>query len=157
MKVISRREFDENPAEIMEAVEAGETYHVTRDGAEVAELRPPTYRKRLNTDEVIDVVKDLPRVDYAQMRAEADEFFVYIDLAEVTRTALPQRFELTTITMAELQQGVAPAKDATDRSWSRSSRSDRKGLRDDEAEALRGSQPFTAPDDKPCTRNFCTR
>lgn len=75
MKVISRREFDENPEEIMAAVEAGETYHVTRDGAEVAELRPSTPRQPLNTDEVIAMVKDLPPVDYAQMRAEADEFF----------------------------------------------------------------------------------
>ncbi|MCC8248048.1 type II toxin-antitoxin system Phd/YefM family antitoxin [Saccharothrix luteola] len=75
MKVIDQREFDQNPAQIMEAVEAGETYHVTRDGTEVAELRPPTYRQPLNTDEVIAVVKDLPPVDYAEMRAEADEFW----------------------------------------------------------------------------------
>jgi antitoxin (DNA-binding transcriptional repressor) of toxin-antitoxin stability system len=75
MKVISRREFDENPAQIMEAVEAGETYHVTRDGAEVAELRPPTHRQPLNTAEVIELVKDLPPVDYAKMRSDIDEFF----------------------------------------------------------------------------------
>jgi antitoxin (DNA-binding transcriptional repressor) of toxin-antitoxin stability system len=75
MKVIDQREFDQNPAEILEAVEAGETYHVTRDGTEVAELHPPTHRQPLNTDEVIDLLKDQPEMDYAEMRAEADEFF----------------------------------------------------------------------------------
>ncbi|MER5265844.1 type II toxin-antitoxin system VapC family toxin [Actinosynnema sp. NPDC002837] len=40
---------------------------------------------------------------------------VYIDLAKVDRMELPERFELTTITLAELQQGVALAKEATAR------------------------------------------
>ncbi|WP_033442527.1 hypothetical protein [Saccharothrix sp. NRRL B-16314] len=75
MKVISQWEFAKNPTEVIEAVEAGEAYHVVRDGAEVAELRPPMHRQRLNTEEVIERLKPLPRVDYAQMRAEADEFF----------------------------------------------------------------------------------
>ncbi|MBB5807210.1 antitoxin (DNA-binding transcriptional repressor) of toxin-antitoxin stability system [Saccharothrix ecbatanensis] len=75
MKVISQREFIDNPAEVIEAVETGETYHVVRDGDVVMELHPPTPRRRLATDEVIERLMPLPRVDYAQMRAEADEFF----------------------------------------------------------------------------------
>lgn len=75
VKVISQWEFAKNPTQVIEAVEAGEAYQVVRDGAEVAELRPPMHRQRLKTDEVIDIVRGLPEVDYAQMRAEADEFF----------------------------------------------------------------------------------
>ncbi|WP_367133100.1 type II toxin-antitoxin system Phd/YefM family antitoxin [Saccharothrix sp. HUAS TT1] len=75
MKVISQQEFHDNPAEVLEAVEAGETYQVTHDGEEVLELRPPAPAHRLTTAEVVELVRDLPEVDYAEMRAEADEFF----------------------------------------------------------------------------------
>ncbi|MGH3910811.1 MAG: type II toxin-antitoxin system Phd/YefM family antitoxin, partial [Pseudonocardiaceae bacterium] len=40
MKTITQREFRNNSAAVMDAVEAGETYHITRNGTEVAELRP---------------------------------------------------------------------------------------------------------------------
>ena len=40
MKVISQREFRNNSAAVMDAVEAGEVYHVTRNGVEIAEVRP---------------------------------------------------------------------------------------------------------------------
>jgi antitoxin (DNA-binding transcriptional repressor) of toxin-antitoxin stability system len=46
VKVISQREFRNNSA-VMDAVEAGETYHVTRNGVEIAELRPLSHRRRL--------------------------------------------------------------------------------------------------------------
>ncbi|QQQ76802.1 PhdYeFM domain-containing protein [Saccharothrix sp. 6-C] len=75
MKVISQREFDRNPAQVLEALEAGEAYRVMGEDAEVVELRPPGHGQTLTTDEVIELVKDLPEIDYAQMRAEADEFF----------------------------------------------------------------------------------
>ncbi|MFD7652784.1 type II toxin-antitoxin system Phd/YefM family antitoxin [Actinosynnema sp. NPDC059797] len=75
MKVISQREFRNNSAAVMDAVEAGETFHVTRNGVEIAEVRPLPRRRRLTTDELVELHKHLPRVDYAAMRAEADEFF----------------------------------------------------------------------------------
>ena len=40
MKAITQREFRNNSAAVMDAVEAGDTYHITRNGTEVAELRP---------------------------------------------------------------------------------------------------------------------
>lgn len=40
MKTISQREFRNHSAAVMDAVEAGGTYHITRNGVEVAELRP---------------------------------------------------------------------------------------------------------------------
>ncbi|OXM70233.1 type II toxin-antitoxin system Phd/YefM family antitoxin [Amycolatopsis vastitatis] len=75
MNVISQREFRNNSAAIMDAVEAGETYHVTRNGVEIAELRPVSRRKRFTAAELVKRHKRLPRVDAAELRRDADEFF----------------------------------------------------------------------------------
>lgn len=75
MKVISQREFRNNSAAVMDAVEAGETYHITRNGQEVAELRALPRRRRLTAEELVERHRRLPRVDHSQMRQEADEFF----------------------------------------------------------------------------------
>jgi prevent-host-death family protein len=75
VKVITQREFRNNSAAVMDAVEAGETYHVTRNGVEVAELRPVTRRRRLTVEELVERHRKLPRVDYLSMRQEADELF----------------------------------------------------------------------------------
>jgi prevent-host-death family protein len=75
MKTITQREFRNNSAAVMDAVEAGETYHITRNGAEVAELRPIHRGRRLGAEELVARHRRLPRVDYARMRQEADEFF----------------------------------------------------------------------------------
>lgn len=75
MKVISQRELRNNSAAVMDAVEAGEIYHVTRNGIPVAEVRPLSRRRRLSAEELVDKHKRLPKVDYARMRQEADELF----------------------------------------------------------------------------------
>ena len=75
MKIITQREFRNNSAAVMDAVEAGQTYHITRNGTEVAELRPLARRRRLSAAELVARHRRLPRVDYARMRAEADEIF----------------------------------------------------------------------------------
>jgi len=75
MKVISQREFRNNSAAIMDAVEAGEIFHVTRNGVPVAELRPMSGKRRLTAEELVARHKKLPKVDHARMRQEADEFF----------------------------------------------------------------------------------
>lgn len=75
MKTITQREFRNNSAAVMNAVEHGETYHITRNGAEVAELRPLSRRRRLTAGELVERHRRLPRVDHERMRREADEFF----------------------------------------------------------------------------------
>jgi prevent-host-death family protein len=75
VKTITQREFRNNSAAVMDAVEAGETYHITRNGTEVAELRPLRRRRRLSAEELVARHRSLPRVDHAEMRREADEFF----------------------------------------------------------------------------------
>ncbi|GAA3869453.1 hypothetical protein GCM10022243_38690 [Saccharothrix violaceirubra] len=75
MRVISQREFRNNSAAVMDAVEAGETYHVTRNGVEIAEVRPLPRRRRLTAEELVARHRKLPRVDYDHMRREADDLF----------------------------------------------------------------------------------
>jgi antitoxin (DNA-binding transcriptional repressor) of toxin-antitoxin stability system len=75
MRIISQREFRNNSAAIMDAVEAGETFHVTRNGVEIAELRPLPRRRRLTAVELVERHRRLPRTDHARMRRDADEFF----------------------------------------------------------------------------------
>jgi prevent-host-death family protein len=75
MKVITQREFRNNSAAVMDSVEAGETYHVTRNGVEIAELRPLSRRRRLTAEELVARHRRLPRVDAVQLRQEADEVF----------------------------------------------------------------------------------
>jgi prevent-host-death family protein len=75
MKIITQRDFRNNSAAVMDAVEAGETYHITRNGAEVAELRPLSRKRRLSAEALVARHRRLPHVDHARMREEADEFF----------------------------------------------------------------------------------
>ncbi|AVH21102.1 type II toxin-antitoxin system prevent-host-death family antitoxin [Nocardia cyriacigeorgica] len=75
MKTITQRELRNNSAAVMDAVEAGETYVVTRNGVEVAEVRPIVRRRRMTAHELVARHRHLPRVDYEAMRREADEFF----------------------------------------------------------------------------------
>lgn len=75
MKVITQREFRNNSAAVMDAVEAGEIYHVTRHGVEVAELRPLPRRRRPTAEELVERHRRLPRVDHAALRRQADELF----------------------------------------------------------------------------------
>nr|WP_198152755.1 type II toxin-antitoxin system Phd/YefM family antitoxin [Pseudofrankia sp. DC12] len=73
--MISQREFRNASAAIMDAAEKGEAFHITRNGTEVAELRPLPRRRRLSAEELVARHRHLPRVDYQQMRREADELF----------------------------------------------------------------------------------
>lgn len=75
VRVISQREFRNNSAAVMDAVEAGEIYHVTRNGVEIAELRPVQRRRRLSAEELVGRHRRLPPVDRARLRDEADELF----------------------------------------------------------------------------------
>ncbi len=73
VKVITQREFRNNSAAVMDAVEAGETFHVTRNGQEIAELRPLARRRRLTAEELVARHRRLPHVDGDALRREADQ------------------------------------------------------------------------------------
>ncbi|MEV4749970.1 type II toxin-antitoxin system prevent-host-death family antitoxin [Streptosporangium sp. NPDC049248] len=89
MKTVTQREFRNNSAAVMDAVEAGEIYHITRNGIEVAELRPLARRRRLTAEELVARHRRPPRVDYEHMRQEADKFFdAYDNSAEHTENTV---------------------------------------------------------------------
>jgi prevent-host-death family protein len=75
MKVITQREFRNNSAAVMDSVEAGETYYVTRNGVPVAEVRPMPRRRRLSAEELVARHVRRPHVDSAALRRDADEYF----------------------------------------------------------------------------------
>lgn len=75
VNTITQRELRNSSAAVMDGVEAGKTYVVTRNGVEVAELRPISRRRRLTAEELVGKHRRLPRVDAAEMRREADDVF----------------------------------------------------------------------------------
>lgn len=73
---ITQRELRNESAAIMDAVEAGETMIVTRNGVPVAEISPVKKRRRfVSTQELREAFAVSPDPDYNQMRADIDEFF----------------------------------------------------------------------------------
>ena len=75
MKTLALREFCDNFATVMDAVEAGETFYLTRNGMEIAELSPLARKRPLTAEELVGRHRGLPSVEYAHMRREADELF----------------------------------------------------------------------------------
>ena len=72
-RTIPQRELRNDNAKIIEAVTAGETFIVTRNGEPVAELRPvrPTRRTFIDRDEIASVAGAV-RIDHRQFRADLD-------------------------------------------------------------------------------------
>jgi antitoxin (DNA-binding transcriptional repressor) of toxin-antitoxin stability system len=76
MKTITQRELAARSKAVLDDVEAGETYHVTRNGTEIAEVRPLSGGHRfVPVEELQRKWRNTPLVDGARMRAETDEFF----------------------------------------------------------------------------------
>ena len=60
----------------MDAVEAGETLPITRNGTPVAVIKPIERKPMsLNSDELRKIFELSPDPDYARFRADVDEFF----------------------------------------------------------------------------------
>lgn len=75
-RTITQREFRNQSAAVMDAVEAGETVLVTRNGTPVAEVRPvPRKPVFVNTEEMQRIFALSPSPDYALMRADIDAFY----------------------------------------------------------------------------------
>ncbi|MFD4659947.1 type II toxin-antitoxin system Phd/YefM family antitoxin [Kitasatospora sp. NPDC058444] len=76
MKTITQRELAARSKAVLDDVEAGEIYHVTRNGTEIAEVRPINSRRRfVPVEELQRKWRNAPAVDAAQLRAEADAFY----------------------------------------------------------------------------------
>jgi prevent-host-death family protein len=73
-KVIAQRELRNQNAKVIEAVTAGETFVVTRNGEPVAELRPirGTRRAFVSREEVVELAAANVRIDRREFRANLD-------------------------------------------------------------------------------------
>ncbi len=73
-RVIPQRELRNDNAKIIDAVAAGETFVVTRNGVAVAELRPvPDRRPRFVTRAaLVEAAARGPHLDAARFRADLD-------------------------------------------------------------------------------------
>jgi prevent-host-death family protein len=75
VRTISVREFRNDSAAVMDAVESGESFVVTRNGTPVAEIRPIQARRKQSTAELRKIFALSPAPDYQSMRAELDAYF----------------------------------------------------------------------------------
>ncbi len=73
-RVIAQRELRNDNAKVIEAVVAGESFVVTRNGVPVAELRPmrPTRRTFVPNAELVALAAAGPRIDSERFRADLD-------------------------------------------------------------------------------------
>jgi prevent-host-death family protein len=72
---IPQRELRNDNARVIEAVVAGETFVVTRNGVPVAELRPVSQERRTSVPkvEILAIAAAGPVIDARQFRADVDD------------------------------------------------------------------------------------
>ncbi|HET9733574.1 MAG TPA: type II toxin-antitoxin system Phd/YefM family antitoxin [Acidimicrobiales bacterium] len=75
-RVVPQRELRNNNAKVIDAVIAGETFLVTRNGEQVAELRPlsSTRRTLLPRAEIAALASPGRSVDFQKFRDDIDHF-----------------------------------------------------------------------------------
>jgi prevent-host-death family protein len=74
VKHINQRELRNDSGAVLRAVEAGETFVVTRDGHPVAELRPINGPQRfVRKDVLLAALAELPPVDAERFRQDLDD------------------------------------------------------------------------------------
>lgn len=75
-RTISQAELRNGSAAVMDALEAGEEFIVTRNGVPVGELRPLRLHRELSSKELVELFASLPTGSTAEeIRAEADAVF----------------------------------------------------------------------------------
>lgn len=75
-RTISQAELRNGSAAVMDALEAGEEFIITRNGVPVGELRPIRLHRELSSAELVELFGSLPTGSTSeQIRAEADAVF----------------------------------------------------------------------------------
>ena len=69
---ITQRDLRNRSREIMDAVERGESFTVTRDGHRIGELIPLRRRRFVSRDEFAGMSRNAPSIDPASFRADQD-------------------------------------------------------------------------------------
>lgn len=72
MRQISQRELRNESGQIMRALEAGESFIVTRGGVPVGELVPLRRRRNARLATILEIFRSAPRVDYHRLRKDLD-------------------------------------------------------------------------------------
>ena len=74
-RIIAQRELRNDNAKVIEAVTAGETFVVTRNGEPVAELRPlqAVRRRFISREELAALARANVRIDKDRFRADLDD------------------------------------------------------------------------------------
>jgi prevent-host-death family protein len=74
-RTIAQRELRNDNAKVIEAVAAGESFVVTRNGVPVAELRPiqQTRRTFVPTADLLMLVANGPRINGERFKADLDQ------------------------------------------------------------------------------------
>jgi antitoxin (DNA-binding transcriptional repressor) of toxin-antitoxin stability system len=73
---ITQAELRNGSAGIMDRLQAGADFIITRNGVPVGELRPVAPQRAPTAEQLITLFGDLPRGEgYAQLRAESDALF----------------------------------------------------------------------------------
>src|SRR5436309_10179440 len=71
-KEITQRELRNQSGEIMRALDAGETFVVTRNGVAVGELRPLRRRRFVATETLLAHFAGAPEMSYDELRRDQD-------------------------------------------------------------------------------------
>ena len=76
-KTIAQRDLRNDNAKVIDAVTAGETFIITRNGEPVAELRPirPLRRTFVSRKEIDEMAATGVRIDHRQFREDLDSAF----------------------------------------------------------------------------------
>jgi prevent-host-death family protein len=72
VREITQRELRNESGQIMRALEAGESFIVTRAGTPVGELVPLRRRSNARLATVLEIFRGAPRVDYRRLRKDLD-------------------------------------------------------------------------------------
>ncbi|WP_026924391.1 type II toxin-antitoxin system Phd/YefM family antitoxin [Glycomyces arizonensis] len=75
MNTISYQELRDGYEAVMDSLERGESFMLTRNGVPVGEVRPYRERRKTTAAELVEAVRKLPPIDYEEMRAEGEAFF----------------------------------------------------------------------------------
>ncbi|TMC25640.1 MAG: type II toxin-antitoxin system Phd/YefM family antitoxin [Chloroflexi bacterium] len=69
---ITQRELRNDSGKIMRALDRGERFIVTRNGVPVAELNPIRRRVFVPKDELLEIFRGAPHIDFKQFRKDID-------------------------------------------------------------------------------------
>jgi prevent-host-death family protein len=73
-RTITQRELRNDNAEIIRALESGDSFIITRNGVPVGRLTPVVRRTFIPTSELKKSAAHLPRIDYKKFRHDIDAF-----------------------------------------------------------------------------------